>query len=893
MINYSVTVRTYPTGGFEGLKAQVGHAFVTLSAPGKPDITIGYYPVVHGSTGPGTLRDDTITSTDPKTGKPIPHLERWSKTFSVSERQYSNMLEYAASVANDTTDNYNAVRGAIPLLLPISAVTGPMSNVCTDFVKNILTVGEISPSAYSSLTDTMLPQEVTRRYSGVDTNQVKPDSAPAGSYSAKIEKNTEKLWDGIHTYDPSYANWLPNTGGPGLSYTEEHFGRHGTVRTYTNGVRYISDTAHGTISWIVPNPDTGTITTTFQNLATGETTFKTVPMENRTESVTPKTEPVPPKPVEIVSIKSFTEPGLNGHKLITTTHTETGVVSHQLRNPDGSLSNANTAANGNLSFYSDGQVEVLNNKKYVGRFALDASTGTLADGTSGNFHYDPASGEITRSGSNIGDIDVDGFSYTDRSNNGVRWNDRSYQFNDINAANSADHAAWAAFANGELDKPGFENVVNASTDFLANNRFTYTPGIQYVPSFPLPSQLPLSTFYESTSTATEFAESIAQEIQRRLKSVLLSATAPQPGNFDIDREIQQERAPASPSWDTGDALPLTQLISSYRSLLKSGAMTNYTDAVQFLQSGINQIYIGGNNRNRLDNFDIDRETQQDQAPDSPSWDTGDGLPVAQLISSYDSLRQSGAMTNYTDAVQFLQSGLNQIYFGGNNRNRLDNFDIDRETQQDQAPDSPSWDTGDVVPLTQLISNYDSLRQSGAMTNYTDAVQFLQSGLNQIYFGDDNRNSLIGTDGDDYDALYGGAGNGELFGQADNDSYRFSLDDGADTIIDRDNTYQDIDWPGPFDIEHQNLGFKYSGNNLKINIPQPSDQIIVKGWEIQKGRGSDNHVERIGTADGYTMHEGDIEQFVQAMAAFAAPTESQTRWTGSQNSNGQILLTVTH
>ncbi|WP_443114087.1 calcium-binding protein [Herbaspirillum seropedicae] len=821
MSKYQITVKTFPTGGFKDWNPQVGHAFVVLSAPGREDITIGYYPIVHGAYGPGTVRDDAISEKN-RSGNFVPHSATWSRTFSVSERQYSNMLEYAASVANDTTDNYNAVRGAIPILIPISAVTGPMSNVCTDFVKNILTVGEISPSAYSSLTDTMLPQEVTRRYSGVDTNQVKPDSAPAGSYSAKIEKNTEKLWDGIHTYDPSYANWLPNTGGPGLSYTEEHFGRHGTVRTYTNGVRYISDTANGTISWIVPNPDTGTITTTFQNLATGETTFKTVPMENRAGSVMPKTEPVPPKPVEIVSIKSFTEPGLNGHKLITTTHTETGVVSHQLRNPDGSLSNANTAANGNLSFYSDGQVEVLNNKKYVGRFALDASTGTLADGTSGNFHYDPASGEITRSGSNIGDIDVDGFSYTDSSNNGVRWNDRSYQFNDINAANSADHAAWAAFANGELDKPGFENVVNSSTDFLANNRFTYTPGIQYVPSFPLPSQLPLSTFYESTSTATEFAESMAQEIQRRLKSVLLSATAPQPGNFDIDRETQQERAPASPSWDTDDALPLTQLISSYRSLLKSGAITNYTDAVQFLQSGINQIYIGGNNRNRLDNFDIDRETQQDQAPDSPSWDTGDALT-----------------------------------------------------------------------LTQLISSYDSLRQSGAITNYTDAVQFLQSGLNQIYFGDDNRNSLIGTDGDDYDALYGGAGNGELFGQADNDSYRFSLDDGADTIIDRDNSYQDIDWPGPFDIEHQNLGFKYSGNNLKISIPQPSDQIIVKGWEIQKGHGSDNHVERIETADGYTMHEGDIEQFVQAMAAFAAPTASQTHWTGSQNSNGQILLTVTH
>lgn len=135
---------------------------------------------------------------------------------------------------------------------------------------------------------------------------------------------------------------------------------------------------------------------------------------------------------------------------------------------------------------------------------------TLADGTSGNFRYDAASGQITRSSNSIGGLNVTGFAYTDRSNNGLRWSDRSYQFSDVNAANSADHAAWAALANGALDKSGFENFVNASTDYLLNNQFSYKPGVQYVPSFPLPDLFPIGAFYESRSTISDKAESVEQ-----------------------------------------------------------------------------------------------------------------------------------------------------------------------------------------------------------------------------------------------------------------------------------------------------------------------------------------------------------------------------------------------
>nr|WP_233171092.1 calcium-binding protein [Herbaspirillum sp. ASV7] len=739
-----------------------------------------------------------LTGEPDKNKEPTAHLERWSRTFSVSERQYSNMLGYAASVAQDTTDNYNAVSGVIPLILPISAVTGSMSNVCSDFVRNILTVGEISPTASSFLFNTMLPQDIYWRYSGVDTNQIKEDSATPGSYSARIAENTEKLWGGIHAYDPSYSNWLPNTGGPGLAYTEEHFGRNGTVRTYTNGVRYISDADNGTLSWIVPNPDTGKITATFQNLVTGETSFKITNMES-------KADPVPPKPLETVSIKSFSETALSGYRLLSTTRTDTGATSYQLRNPDGSISNANIGANGNLSFYSDGQVQVFNNKNYVGRFSVGAGTGTLADGTSGNFTYEASSGQIIRSSNNIGGLNVNGFTYTDRSNNGIRWNDRSYQFNDVNAANSADHAAWAAFANGSLGKSGFENFVNASTDFLVNNRFTYTPGTQYVPSFPLPDLFPIGAFYESKSAITDKAESIAQRSFRVLNSANLALTAVQLGNFDSNRDGQINGGELNGLIAWADA--------NEDGIAQAPELTTLSMAM--VRAGLSSLRFGDYGFYTAGNASFRNEAQQ-RAAISPSLDIEPVLPVSQF-SSYDLLRRSDN-TYYINATQFIQFGPNQVKINNGNRDSLigtdgnDSFNANyyaayngsyfntnllvkfyagggNDLMGGSARNDTLWGgTGNDVLWgyegnDTLYGEEDNDELIGGAGN-----DLLDGGIgNDMLFGETGSDTLIGGAGNDElqggdgnDALYGGAGNDKLFGQTGDDILHGG--DGNDVLV---------------------------------------------------------------------------------------------------------------
>jgi hypothetical protein len=84
-----------------------------------------------------------------------------------------------------------------------------------------------------------------------------------------------------------------------------------------------------------------------------------------------------------------------------------------------------------------------------------------------------------------------------------------------------------------------------------------------------------------------------------------------------------------------------------------------------------------------------------------------------------------------------------------------------------------------------------------------------------------------------------------------------------------------------------------GNNLQISIMGTSDQIIVKDWYLTGSTGVDNQIERIKTADGFTMYNTDVEKLVQAMAAFAPPAAATTSWTSGTTQNGQTLLAVTH
>jgi len=189
-----------------------------------------------------------------------------------------------------------------------------------------------------------------------------------------------------------------------------------------------------------------------------------------------------------------------------------------------------------------------------------------------------------------------------------------------------------------------------------------------------------------------------------------------------------------------------------------------------------------------------------------------------------------------------------------------------------------------------VDEWNRAHVHGGYSIYTKApVRLRDENINAG--GNDLDNIITGNRADN--VLTGGKGNDTLAGGAGNDTYVFSRGDGQDLIVDHDTTAGNTDELQLTDIDQNELWLTHVGDDLHINVMSSTDQLIIKDWYLAEAGATGHQVERIRTADGMTMHNTDVEQLVQAMAAFAPPSAAQTRWTSGQTSNGQVLLAVSH
>ncbi|MFJ3055011.1 calcium-binding protein [Herbaspirillum sp. NPDC087042] len=179
---------------------------------------------------------------------------------------------------------------------------------------------------------------------------------------------------------------------------------------------------------------------------------------------------------------------------------------------------------------------------------------------------------------------------------------------------------------------------------------------------------------------------------------------------------------------------------------------------------------------------------------------------------------------------------------------------------------------------------------GASMVYTlDPIKIRNENMEAI--GNELDNVITGNRGNNL--IQGGRGDDTLIGQAGNDTYVFNRGDGRDTIVDNDQTRGNLDVLKLGDINQNNLWFSQVGNDLRIDVMGGNDRVTIRDWYVGGTTGTDNHVERIKTADGNTLYDTDVDRLVQAMASFAPPPASQTAWVNGQSSGGKTLLTVTH
>ena len=150
-------------------------------------------------------------------------------------------------------------------------------------------------------------------------------------------------------------------------------------------------------------------------------------------------------------------------------------------------------------------------------------------------------------------------------------------------------------------------------------------------------------------------------------------------------------------------------------------------------------------------------------------------------------------------------------------------------------------------------------------------------------GDDNLDGGDGTDtlngGAGNDTLEGGAGNDYLNGNEGADVYVFNRGGGQDTI----NNY-DADAPGTnadtarfgAGISVDQLWLARSGSNLEVSIIGTTDKFTFAGWYSA----SQYRAEQFKTSDGKTLLDSQVQNLVDAMAAFAPPAAGQTTLTAA-------------
>ena len=145
------------------------------------------------------------------------------------------------------------------------------------------------------------------------------------------------------------------------------------------------------------------------------------------------------------------------------------------------------------------------------------------------------------------------------------------------------------------------------------------------------------------------------------------------------------------------------------------------------------------------------------------------------------------------------------------------------------------------------------------------------------WGADSINAGAGDDtittGGGNDTVRAGLGNDTIIAdQWSDDTYYFARGDGQDRVTDSGGQ----DTLVLEDIASSQLWFTHTGNDLAISVIGTTDSIFLKDWYVgTQYAGSQYHVEQFKTSDGKVLLDSQVQNLVNAMAAFLPPAAGQT------------------
>ena len=110
----------------------------------------------------------------------------------------------------------------------------------------------------------------------------------------------------------------------------------------------------------------------------------------------------------------------------------------------------------------------------------------------------------------------------------------------------------------------------------------------------------------------------------------------------------------------------------------------------------------------------------------------------------------------------------------------------------------------------------------------------------------------------------------LYGNSGNDIYSFGRGDGADTVMNHGERATDDQVLFGAAIDHDQLWFARSGEDLTVSVIGTTDSVTVDDWYV----GSANQLD-FSTTGGLSLADVSVQALVEAMAGFSPPALGET------------------
>lgn len=230
--------------------------------------------------------------------------------------------------------------------------------------------------------------------------------------------------------------------------------------------------------------------------------------------------------------------------------------------------------------------------------------------------------------------------------------------------------------------------------------------------------------------------------------------------------------------------------------------------------------------------------------------------------------------NTTGAVNGTGNALANVLYAGAGNNVIDGLD---------GTDTVSFGYAASAVTVSLATTAAQATGGSGSDTLLNIESLIGSSYNDILTGNAAANGLTGGAGND--TLDGGAGADALVGGLGNDIYVMGRGYGIDTITENDATADNADVAQfASDIAIDQLWFQKVGNNLEVSVIGSADKFTVSNWYL----GDQYQVEQF-KAGGKTLLDSQVQNLVQAMAAFAPPAAGQTTLpAGYQSSLAPVL-----